>query len=89
MGTFITSSTTISNVVFGASQQQAATALDLPLTGVLALQTAGASLGNAICLFNIIAAAWVLGTKDYRAVLTNNVVPTLLATLLVGALGLA
>lgn len=89
IGTFITGSTTISNVVFGASQQHAATALGLPLTGVLALQTAGASLGNAICLFNIIAAASVAGIKDYRAVLVNNLVPTLLATLLVGALGLA
>lgn len=88
MGTFITGSTTISNVVFGASQQHAATALGLPLTGVLALQTAGASLGNAICLFNIIAAASVAGIKDYRAVLANNLVPTLLATLLVGSLGL-
>jgi lactate permease len=87
MGTFITGSTTISNVVFGASQQYAATALGLPLTGVLALQAAGASLGNAICLFNIIAAASVAGIKDYRAVLANNLVPTLLAALLVGALG--
>ncbi|OGX85408.1 L-lactate transport [Hymenobacter lapidarius] len=89
MGTFITGSTTISNVVFGASQQQAATALGLPLTGVLALQMAGASLGNAICLFNIIAAASVAGIKDYRAVLANNLLPTLLAALLVGGLGLA
>jgi len=88
MGTFITGSTTISNVVFGPSQQHAATALGLPLTGVLALQTAGASLGNAICLFNIIAAASVAGIKDYRAVLARNLLPTLLAALLVGGLGL-
>ncbi|MGY2133097.1 L-lactate permease [Hymenobacter sp. HD11105] len=89
MGAFITGSTTISNLVFGASQQQTAASLGLSTTVVLALQLVGASLGNAICLFNIIAAASVAGIKNYKTILANNLLPTLLAALLAGLLGMA
>ncbi|WP_426058542.1 L-lactate permease [Hymenobacter sp. B1770] len=87
MGTFITGSTTISNLVFGASQQQAAVSLGISSNVVLALQLVGASLGNAVCLFNIIAAASVANIKNYKAVLAHNLMPTLLAALLAGLLG--
>lgn len=89
MGAFITGSTTISNLVFGASQQQAAMSLDISATIVLALQAVGASLGNAICLFNIIAAASVANINNYKDILANNLVPTLLSALLVGLLGIS
>ena len=88
LGAFMTGSTTISNLVFGASQQQAAESLGISTTMVLALQLAGATLGNAICLFNIIAAASVANIRNYKAILANNMLPTLLAALLVGFLGL-
>lgn len=87
MGTFITGSTTISNVVFGASQLETAVSLNIAPTTILALQLTGASIGNAVCLFNIIAAASVASIKDYRTILSNNMLPTLLAALLVGLLG--
>ncbi|MDX5437326.1 MAG: L-lactate permease, partial [Pontibacter sp.] len=89
MGAFVTGSTTISNLVFGASQLETAHVLGLNPTMVLALQLVGATAGNAICLFNIIAAASVAGIKDYKAILRNNLLPTLLATLLAGLLGMA
>ncbi|PRY12432.1 lactate permease [Pontibacter ummariensis] len=88
MGAFITGSTTISNLVFGASQQQTAASLGISVNTVLALQLAGASIGNAVCLFNIIAAASVANIRNYKAVLANNLVPTLLAALLLGLLGM-
>ena len=87
MGAFITGSTTISNIVFGATQQQAALSLELNSDIILALQLAGASLGNAVCLFNIIAAASVADIRNYKAILSNNLPPTLLAGLVVGLLG--
>ncbi|MBC3539842.1 L-lactate permease [Rufibacter sediminis] len=88
MGAFITGSTTISNLVFGPSQQQTALALGMDPASILALQLTGASLGNAICLFNIIAAASVANLKDYRAILSHTLVPTLVAALLAGVLGM-
>ncbi|GAA4436970.1 L-lactate permease [Pontibacter saemangeumensis] len=89
IGAFITGSTTISNVVFGASQQQAAMSLGIDAEIVLALQLAGASLGNAICLYNIIAAASVANIRNYKDIFANNILPTLLAALLVGLLAMA
>ncbi|MFD3000367.1 L-lactate permease [Pontibacter toksunensis] len=88
MGAFITGSTTISNLVFSASQVETAVSLDIAPTTILALQLSGASIGNAICLFNIIAAASVANIKDYRSVLSNNMLPALTAALVVGLLGI-
>lgn len=88
IGTFITGSTTISNVVFGPSQYETATLLELDELVILALQLTGASAGNAICLYNIIAAAAIADIKDYTGVLKNNLVPALSAGLLLGLLGI-
>lgn len=88
VGAFITGSTTVSNLVFGASQLQTAQLLSLNEPLVLSLQLCGASLGNSICLFNIIAAATVADVKDYRIILKNNIFPALIATLVVGLCGM-
>jgi lactate permease len=81
LGAFITGSTTVSNVIFGPLQYNAAQALSLPVNSVLGMQLAGASLGNAICLFNIIAAAAVVGVEKYNAILKKNILPVILASL--------
>ena len=86
-GAFITGSTTISNVVFGPSQLATGQSLNIPPAYVLALQLGGAALGNAICLFNIIAAASIANLKNYKDVLTYNMVPTLIGGLLLGLMG--
>ena len=87
LGAFITGSTTVSNVIFGPVQLSAAQQLSLPESIVLALQLAGASLGNAVCLFNIIAAAAVANVKDYRGILKKNILPVLGASLVLALLG--
>ncbi|WP_187263825.1 L-lactate permease [Pontibacter beigongshangensis] len=87
IGAFITGSTTISNVVFGASQLETAQALQLEPTVILAMQLVGASMGNAICLFNIIAAASIANLKNYKDVLSVNMLPTVVAGLVAGAIG--
>ncbi|MFO7720404.1 MAG: L-lactate permease [Gillisia sp.] len=87
IGAFITGSTTISNVVFGPSQLETANLLNLNPDIILSLQLTGAGIGNAICLFNIIAAASVANLKNYKEVLTRNMVPTILAGLIAGVLG--
>ena len=48
MGAFVTGSTTISNLVFSASQVKTAVSLDIAPTTILALQLSGASIGNAL-----------------------------------------
>ncbi len=86
-GTFITGSTTISNLVFASTQYETAGKLGLNEHLILSLQLSGASTGNAICLFNIIAAAAIADLKDYSGVLKNNLLPTLLVGLLLGLIG--
>jgi lactate permease len=84
VGAFMTGSTTVSNVIFGPVQQDAAIALDLDVPTILGVQLAGASIGNAVCLFNVIAAAAVAGIDDYNSVLRRTILPTTLAAMLVG-----
>ena len=87
IGAFMTGSTTVSNVIFGPVQFSAAQDLALSPPVVLGLQLAGASLGNAVCLFNIIAAAAVAGVDDFRGILQRNLLPVLLASLALAAVG--
>jgi lactate permease len=86
-GAFITGSTTVSNIIFGPSQLETARALNLDNNLILSLQLAGASIGNAISLFNIIAAAAVVGLSTYKEVLKNNLIPSLAAGVLLGIAG--
>ncbi len=87
IGSFVTGSTTVSNIIFGPVQANAAGELGLPVDVILGLQLAGASLGNAVCLFNIIAAAAVAGIKEYRGVLRMNLLPVVAASLVCSAVG--
>ena len=87
IGAFMTGSTTVSNIIFGPVQDSAAQALGFDQALILGLQLAGAALGNAVCLFNIIAAATVAGVEDFRGILQKNLLPVLLASLLIAAVG--
>jgi lactate permease len=87
LGTFITGSTTVSNIIFGSVQYNTASQLSLSTELILALQLGGASLGNAVCLFNIIAAAAVAQVTDYTAILKRNLLPVITAALIIAILG--
>lgn len=87
LGTFITGSTTVSNIIFSSVQYNAAENLSLSKEIILAMQLNGASLGNAICLFNIIAAAAVAGVSKYVSILHKTILPILIATLVTSLLG--
>lgn len=88
IGTFITGSTTLSNIVFAPSQLATAKMLALDEHTILALQHAGASVGNAICLFNIISAVAIAGLQDFRGVLMKNLKITLFLGLALGVIGM-
>lgn len=88
LGAFMTGSTTVSNLIFGPVQYTAAQTLGYSSSLILGLQLAGGSLGNAVCLFNIIAAASVAEVRDYRGILRRNLLPVLLATLVISAVGM-
>jgi lactate permease len=87
IGAFVTGSTTVSNIIFGSVQYNAAMSLSIQPEIILGLQLAGASLGNAVCLFNIIAAAAVAGISNFKGVLKKNLVPVLLTSVISTILG--
>jgi len=64
LGSFFSGSATISNLTFASIQTAIADQLALPLTTILALQSVGASMGNMVCINNIVAVTAVLGLQN-------------------------
>jgi lactate permease len=85
-GAFITGSTTVSNIVFAPSQMETALLLKLDPSLILSLQLAGGSIGNAICLYNVIAACSVANIRNPKKVLLKNIMPVLLSGFIAGLL---
>jgi len=79
LGAFFSGSTTISNLTFGAVQQAAAVNLDISLEALLAVQACGASVGNAVCLANIIAVSTVVGMESAEGAVIKRIFPIFLA----------
>jgi lactate permease len=75
LGSFFSGSTTISNLTFGAVQQIAAKTLGLHWPTMVALQVCGATMGNAVCLSNIIAACSVIGLQVSEGKVIKTTVP--------------
>jgi lactate permease len=79
MGAFISGSNTVSNMLFTSMQVEAAFILGLPPVLVVALQCVGGSIGNMICINNIVAACSTLGISGSEGKLVRrNSVPVLI-----------
>jgi len=63
IGSFMTGSATVSNLLFAGLQADSAEALESPVASFLALQLLGAGVGNMISLSNIAMAAGAVGLE--------------------------
>ncbi|WP_075215058.1 L-lactate permease [Mongoliimonas terrestris] len=63
LGTFVTGSSTASNILFADFQAATAAALGLPVLWIIAAQGFGSAVGNIVCPHNIIAGAATVGLK--------------------------
>ncbi len=61
LGSFMSGSNTVSNIIFSGYQFQVAGELSLSRTIMVALQSAGAAVGNTITVHNVIAVLTVVG----------------------------
>ncbi|MDG5814036.1 L-lactate permease [Chitinispirillales bacterium ANBcel5] len=61
LGTFISGSATVSNIMFSPFQFSTAVEAQLNLVSVLSLQSVGAAVGNMICIHNVVAALTTVG----------------------------
>ncbi|WP_111639020.1 L-lactate permease [Marinomonas shanghaiensis] len=86
LGSFFSGSATVSNLTFGGIQLGIAEKVGLPITLVLALQSAGAAMGNMVCINNIIAVSTILGVKNKEGFIIKRTIIPMLAYALVAAL---
>lgn len=89
LGSMITGSLTISNLMFGEVLKEASNVVGLSVSGVLALQVVGAGAGNMTALADILAAETVVGLKNKEREVVLQLLPLcLLFLLLLGIIGL-
>jgi lactate permease len=79
LGSFFSGSTTISNLTFGGIQASIAADIGMDVGTLLALQCAGAAMGNMICIHNIVAVCAVLALANVEGeILKEAFVPCVL-----------
>jgi lactate permease len=89
LGAFMTSSNLSSNILFGPLQENTAAALDLPAELILAGQTAGGAVGNAIAPGNVLLAAGSVEASQLSGrIIRQTMVYVLAALVLIGLLSL-
>lgn len=87
LGSFFSGSATISNLTFAGIQDAIAASQGLDRTLILALQSVGASLGNMVCINNIVAVASILALGNVEGkILKRTAFPMLIYGVLAGAL---
>lgn len=79
-GAFLAGSATVSNLLFGSIQAQAAQQTGYLPALILALQLVGAAIGNMIALPNILAVSSALGVRDQESKLLRLLLPASLGT---------
>lgn len=89
LGSFVSGSSTFSNMMFSGLQSQAASTLQLDQALILALQLLGSNAGNMICVANVVAAAAVVNLVGKEGqIIRATVVPMFLYCLIIGIIGL-
>ena len=89
LGAFITGSNTVSNLLFSEFQYGLASQLEIPRQIVVALQVVGGSMGNMVCVHNIVAASAVVGLVGKEGlIIRRNILPLAIYGVSAGILGL-
>lgn len=87
LGAFITGSCTVSDLMFSEFQWDMAGLLHLPREIIIATQTVGGSMGNMICIHNIVAACAVVGLSGREgAILRRTFWPFVLYGIIAGTI---
>ncbi|WP_045217126.1 L-lactate permease [Desulfonatronovibrio magnus] len=72
LGTFISGSNTVSNIMFGVLQHNTAVQSGLLVQPVLALQAVGGAAGNMICVHNVVAVLTTVGLLGKEGLVIRN-----------------
>tara|TARA_Y100000310_G_scaffold340625_1_gene437114 strand:- start:2024 stop:3571 length:1548 start_codon:yes stop_codon:yes gene_type:complete len=89
LGSFITGSNTVSNLLFGSFQFETAKSLGLPIILILALQVVGGAIGNMIAIHNVLAAQATVGLKGQEGtIIRKTIIVSLIYGLIAGIIGI-
>ena len=89
LGSFMSGSNTVSNMLFSLFQYSIADNLGISHLIVVSLQNVGGALGNMICVHNVIAACATVGLIGVEGLLIKrNLIPMTFAAIIVGIIGL-
>lgn len=76
IGAFVSGSCTVSNTLFASLQFDSALIIGLPVTSIVAMQSAGAAVGNMVCVNNVIAACATTGAVGNEGkIILRNIIP--------------
>jgi len=83
LGSFVSGSSTVSNILFSPFQFETAKLLQLSPLLILTLQLVGSAIGNMICVNNIVAVSATVGIVGMEGkIIKRNLVPLALYSLL-------
>lgn len=89
LGAFFSGSATVANLTFGGIQQTIAQTVGLPQHLILALQSVGGSMGNMVCINNIIAVSTILGIANKEGyIIKRTVIPMMLYGVIIAGVSL-
>lgn len=89
LGAFISGSNTVSDIMFGALQFNAAKEVGMPVIATVALQAVGGAAGNMICVHNVVAVLTTVGLVGHEGkVIRNNLKICIVYGLLAGVLSI-
>lgn len=89
LGSFMSGSATVSNLLFASLQFQTANILGMPEVIIVAIQTIGAALGNMICVNNVVAVCATVGCIGAEGlIIRRNAIPAFIYYLAVTAVAL-
>ncbi len=89
LGSFISGSNTVSNMLFSLFQYSVAEQLEISRTITVALTNVGGAIGNMICVHNVIAATATVGLVGVEGLLIRrNLLPMTILGIAVGIIGL-
>ena len=87
LGTFMSGSNTVSNILFSSLQFETANILNMNNQIIVALQIVGGGIGNMVCINNIVAVCATVGVVGVEGKLIRlNISPTIIYTVFVLAL---
>ncbi len=87
LGSFMSGSNTVSNILFSSLQYETADILTLPTVLIVALQVVGGGIGNMVCINNIVAVSATVGITGVEGkVIRRNFIPMVIYSLAAGVL---